>query len=377
MTRRVLYVSGTRADFGLMRRTLQAIAVEPTLSLAVVVTGMHLSPAHGDTIREVEASGVPVVARVPVALHPATGATMARGIATMTAAFTDLFDAERPDIVLLLGDRGEMLAGAIAAIHLNIAVAHVHGGERSGTIDEPVRHAVSKLAHLHLTATADARDRLVRMGEEPAHIHVTGAPGLDGLTDTPRADRTAVAARHGLDPARRFVLMVYHPVLQEAAGAGADTALILEAILVAGAQALVLMPNADAGSDDVRIALEAYRDNPDVRLVTHLEREAFLDAMAAADAMVGNSSAGIIEAASFGTPVVNIGIRQMQRERNANVVDTPCERGAIAAALATALAQGDAAPANVYGDGQAAARIVAVLRDTPLDFELLRKVNGH
>lgn len=295
----------------------------------------------------------------------------------MIAAFTNVLETERPDLVLLLGDRGEMLAGAIAALHLGIAVAHIHGGERSGTVDEPVRHAVSKLAHLHLAATDSARDRLVRMGENPAHVHVTGAPGLDGLANGTRADRDAVAAHHALRADRRFALMVYHPVLQEAAAAGREAAMVLDAILAVGLQAVVLMPNADAGSDGVRAALEARRDRPGVVLVTHLEREAFLDAMATADVMVGNSSAGIIEAASFGTPVVNIGTRQNLRERNVNVTDSPSDAGAIAMALGNALALPRPYLANIYGDGRAAARIVAVLRDAPLDSGLMAKINGY
>ena len=158
--RRVRYISGTRADFGLMRRTLQAIQDHPALDLSVIATGMHLSPAHGETVREIEAAGLPISARVPFPLQPATGATMARGVGIMIPAFVDALEADRPDILLLLGDRGEMLAGAVAAIHLNIPIAHVCGGERSGTVDEPVRHAVSKLPHLHFTATEEARERL-------------------------------------------------------------------------------------------------------------------------------------------------------------------------------------------------------------------------
>lgn len=376
MTRHVLYISGTRADFGLMRRTLDAIQADPSLDLAVVATGMHLSPSHGDTIREVEASGLRIAARIPVPMEPATGATMARGIATMIQGITRTLEEERPDLVLLLGDRGEMLAGAIAAIHLGIAVAHVHGGERSGTVDEPVRHAISKLAHIHLTATPQARERLVRMGEDPAHVHVTGAPGLDGLADIAPASRAAVAARYGLDPARPLALMVYHPVLQEAASARRDTITVLDAVDAAGFQALVLMPNADAGSDHVRDALEARRGHPGVTLLTHLERSDFLDAMAIADVMIGNSSAGIIEAASFGTPVVNVGSRQNLRERNANVVDVAADADALTDALTAAIARGRHAPANIYGDGHAAARIVTILRDTALDARLMAKVNG-
>ncbi len=377
MTRRIVYISGTRADFGLMRVTLQAIHAEPGLSLSILPTGMHLSSAHGDTIREIENSGLPTFAPVPVVMTPATGATMARGISTMIHAFTDVLAVERPDLLLLLGDRGEMLAGAIAALHLNIPIAHIHGGERSGTVDEPVRHAISKLSHVHLTATIDARERLIRMGENPAHIHVTGAPGIDGLTDASRASRAAVASRHGLVPARPFALMVYHPVLQKAGSAGCEAGLILDAVMAGGMQAIVLMPNADAGSDEVRALLEGQHDRHDVALITHLERDAFLDAMATADVMVGNSSAGIIEAASFGTPVVNIGGRQNLRERNANVIDVPAEKTAIMETIRHALEKGRLSPANIYGDGNAASRILEVLRNTQLDSLLLMKVNGY
>lgn len=375
--RRICYISGTRADFGLMRSTLQLIRDHVELDLCVVATGMHLSPFYGNTVEEIAGAGLRIAARVPVLLEPATGATMARNIGTMLGAFTDVLESERPDVVLLLGDRGEMLAGALAGIHLNIPVAHIHGGERSGTVDEPVRHAISKLSHLHFAATAEARERLIRMGEAPAHIHVTGAPGLDGLTDAELPDREEVARLHGLDPSRPFALMVYHPVLQEAATAADDTRALLAALAGAGVQVLALMPNADAGSDGVRAALAEAKGAPGVTVRTHLARPAFIAAMARADLMVGNSSAGIIEAASFGTPVLNVGPRQNLRERNANVLDVPAETAALGAAVARLLAQGRFPLQNVYGDGRAGARIARLLATEPLDAALLMKVNGY
>ena len=377
--RHICYVSGTRADFGLMSRTLAAIEAHPGLSLSLLVTGMHLSPDHGHTVDEIERAGLTIAARVPVPTAPATGATMARNIGLMTGAFVDALETERPDVVLLLGDRGEMLAGALAAIHLNIPVAHACGGERSGTIDEPVRHAISKLSHLHFAATEGARERLVRMGEAPEHVHVIGAPGIDGLDDDPRAGRDAVARRHGLDAARPIALFVYHPVLQEAERAEADTTLLIDALLEAGCQVVALMPNSDAGSDGVRRALAAAEGHPDVRVLTHLPREAFLDALAAADIMVGNSSSGITESASFGTPVLNVGRRQNLRERNANLVDTPVEAGPVRDGIARQLAQGRFPPANIYSvpGGTAAGRITALLAAAELDDSLLMKVNRY
>lgn len=375
--RKVCYISGTRADFGLMRSTLLAIRDHADLDLSIIATGMHLSPLHGETIREIEAAGLTIRTRVPVPLTPATGATMARNIGVMTTAFTGAMEADRPDIVLLLGDRGEMLAGAVAGLHLNIPVAHIHGGERSGTVDEPVRHAISKLSHLHFTATEASRERLVRMGESPGNVHVTGAPGLDGLTERPRPDRAALAAAHGLDPARPFALMVYHPVLQEASTAAADTRILLDALARSGVQVLALMPNADAGSDGVREVLTRADGQRGLAVRTHLARPDFLDAMAAADLMVGNSSAGIIEAASFGTPVLNIGPRQNLRERNANVLDVDATPGRLLAAIGERLARGRFPGQNLYGDGRAGSRIVRLLATAPLDAALLQKVNGY
>ena len=377
MTRRIVFVTGTRADFGLMRAPLDKICADPELALSILATGMHFSAAHGATIAEVEGSGIPIRARVPVEMAPATGATMARGIGAMVSAFTDALEDDRPDIVLLLGDRGEMLAGAIAALHLNIAVAHIHGGERSGTVDEPVRHAISKLSHIHITATAEARDRLIGMGERAEAVHVTGAPGLDAMAETPARDRAAVMRGHGLDTARRFALVIYHPVLQTATEAGREAAIVLDAVLASGCQALVLMPNADAGSDAVRSALEERRSNADVTLVTHLPRVDFIAAMAVADVMVGNSSAGIIEAASFGTPVVNIGSRQSLRARNANVIDVDVEDSAIAHGIARAIGHGRFPACNIYGDGHASARIVNVLKGVVLGPELMMKTNAY
>jgi GDP/UDP-N,N'-diacetylbacillosamine 2-epimerase (hydrolysing) len=377
MTRRICYITGTRADFGLMRSTLEALAAHPSLALELVVTGMHLDPAHGDTIREVRASGLRVAAEVPVALHPATGATMARNLGRMVQAFADHLEHDPPRLVLLLGDRGEMLAGAIAAIHLNITVAHIHGGERSGTVDEPVRHAISKLSHLHFVATEGARERLVRMGERADHVWVSGAPGLDGLEDAPRADRTVLCAGLGLRADRPVALMVCHPVLQEAEQAGDAARIVMDALLARGLQVVALMPNSDAGSDAIRDALRAFFGREGVRLLAHLPRAEFIGWMACCDVMVGNSSAGIIEAASFGTPVVNVGSRQNLRERNANTLDAAAEPAAVAAALDASLRGGRQPARNVYGDGRAAVRIVEVLASQPLDPALMAKVNAY
>jgi GDP/UDP-N,N'-diacetylbacillosamine 2-epimerase (hydrolysing) len=377
MTRRIVYLTGTRADFGLMQSTLQQVAATPGLDLSLVVTGQHLSAEHGHTLDEVRASGLRIAAQLPLDMHTRTGASMAVGIADCLRGLTPVLDSERPDLLLVLGDRGEMLAGAIAALHVGVPCVHLHGGERSGTVDEPVRHAISKLSTWHLVATDDARDRLLRMGEEASRIHVVGAPGLDGLQALGVAGRDEALRDLALPPGGDFVLALFHPVVQQAQAAGEQTQALQQALVRLGLPVLWLDPNADAGS---RAILEAV--SPDAlpagsRRVTHLGRPGFVTAMRHCAVMVGNSSAGIIEAASLGTPVVNVGDRQRLRLHGPNVVDVPAEADAIHAALQAQRQHGRWPCDNPWGDGKAAARIASLLARLPLDAHLLEKTNTH
>jgi GDP/UDP-N,N'-diacetylbacillosamine 2-epimerase (hydrolysing) len=360
-----------------MEKVLLRLRDHPGLKVQVCVTGMHLLPAYGHTISEIERAGLPICARIAVELEGGDGGAMAMALSAQLAAMVKLWRGQRPSLVMVMGDRGEMLAATLAATHLNIPVVHVHGGERSGTIDEPVRHAISKLAHYHFVATESSRERLVRMGENPAHVFVTGAPGLDGVAGRSRPDRGTLCAEARLDARHPVALVVYHPVLQEADSAGNDMAALLEAVVASGSQVLCLTPNSDAGGKNVRAAIECFEGGPGFRVVTHFDRDRYLSWLGTADVMVGNSSSGIIEAASFGLPVVNVGDRQNGRERNANTVDVPVDTRAIRAAVEAALARGRCAPANVYGDGRAGERIVGLLSTLPLDKPLLQKTNAY
>lgn len=377
LVRKIAYISGTRADFGLMQSTLEKIQQHPEMELAILVTGMHLSGSHGHTVCEIEAAKMPIAARIPLVLEPTTGATMARNIGKMLIDFVDILEEIRPDILLLLGDRGEMLAGAIAAIHLNIPVVHIHGGERSGTVDEPIRHAISKMAHFHFVATVGARNRLIQMGEKPSQIWVTGAPGLDGLIDLADVSRESLLDSVGLDAHKPVALMVYHPVLQEADLAGVNVCCVLDALEKLGVQVIALMPNSDAGSASISKILKTQAKNACVRVIDHLPRKDFVCWMASVDFMIGNSSSGIIEAASFGTPVINIGSRQNLRERNDNIIDVPVEGAAIVSAIETVLGGKRISNKNVYGDGLAGERIVSLLGVIPLTSDVLHKTNVY
>lgn len=375
--RRVMYLSGTRADFGLMRSTLQQAAVHPGLALEVVATGTHLSPGHGHTVDEIHAAGLAVAAEVPIDVMTRTPASMAASVGECLQGVTRVLETRRPDVLLLLGDRGEMLAGAIAALHMGVATVHIHGGERSGTVDEPVRHAISKLSTWHLVATEESAERLRRMGEDGQRIIVVGAPGLDGLTDPAEGTMHDIVAELQLPPSTPFVLAVFHPVVQQADVARDQTIALMHALNAMALPVVWLEPNADAGALGVLQALDEGALPSGSRRVRHLDRALFVRTMRHAVVMVGNSSAGIIEAATFGTPVVNVGDRQRLRERNANVVDVPAEAAALTAALRQAVQHGRFACINRYGDGQAGRRIVEHLVQMPLDRTLLEKANAY
>ncbi|HEY0885356.1 MAG TPA: UDP-N-acetylglucosamine 2-epimerase [Ramlibacter sp.] len=375
--RRLIYLSGTRADFGLMASTLQRIAATPGLALQVAVTGMQLSAAHGDTVQDIRSSGLPICAEIPLDMATRTAASMAIGIADCLRGMTELLAREQPDFLLLLGDRGEMLAGAIAALHVGVPAVHIHGGERSGTVDEPVRHAISKLSAYHFVATQGSRERLVRMGEEEARIFVTGAPGLDGLAELAALPGDECLRGLGLPAGAEFVLVLFHPVVQQAGQAREQTLALVEALRRIGRPVVWLEPNADAGSRDILAALHEAGLPPGSRRLTHVPRELFASAMRHCAVLAGNSSAGIIEAASFGTPVVNIGDRQRLRERNPNVADVAAEAAAIEAALRSAIGHGRWPCDNLWGDGRAGERIAALLATLPAGPHLLEKINVY
>ena len=379
-TRRIAYLTGTRADFGLMAGTLKRLQEQANTEVSLLVTGMHLSAEFGMTVGEVEASGLPVAARIPLNVDDRSQQAMAQAVGQAVVGVAAVLARLEPDLLLLLGDRGEMLAGAIAALHLSIPVAHLHGGERSGTVDEPIRHAITKLSHLHLVATEESRERVVRMGEVPGDVYIVGAPSLDDVVDRIALPRAHLL--HGIDlpPQSRYALVLFHPVVQELTLAKEQVGALLEAlqaeILARDMHVVWLAPNADAGSAAILAALKRA-EGQRVHGITHLPRARYLDVLAGADVLVGNSSSGIIEAASLGTPVVNIGNRQRLRQRNANTHDCAGDARSIGLALAAAMQGGRFAPGNVYGDGKSGERIAQLLATVPLPSSLLDKSNVY
>ena len=372
--RRVFYLTGTRADFGLMLPTLREVHARAGLSVEIAVTGMHLSAKFGSTASEVRACGLPVVAEWPVDVDTDGGSAMACSSAAVASASATYFGERRPDICLLLGDRWEMLATAMSAVLAGLPVVHLCGGDRSGSVDDAIRHAISKLAHVHAPATLGSAERLRRMGEPENRIHVVGAPGLVGLKTLASVPRGDWASSVGLDPGVPIAAVLFHPVVQDAADAGHQMTQVLDAVLAEHFQVLCLMPNADAGSDSIREVINAAsKRHPALRVVTHLPRQTYVSVLAGVDVLVGNSSSGIVEAASFGTPVVNVGDRQEGRERNANTQDVPVDSVAIRHALQVTRRWPRHRRDNVYGDGSTHVRVADLLVNLPLGAGLLKK----
>jgi UDP-hydrolysing UDP-N-acetyl-D-glucosamine 2-epimerase len=340
---------------------------------------MHLDPRFGDTVREVRASRARIVGEVPCTPEGDSLAAMASALGDAVRGMTPVLAAERPDWLLLLGDRGEQAAAALVALHLGLPVAHLHGGEvTAGAVDDTLRDLVSRVAHLHLVATADAGQRLRAMGEEPWRIHEVGAPGLDALREEAAGDLAELRLRHGLG-AGPYLVLVQHPETVGGRDAAADLAASLEACRRTGLPVLAVFPNADAGGRAMITVLEAAREAGTVRLVESLPRTEFATLLAGAAALVGNSSSGLIEAPLLRVPAVNVGDRQAGRTRGDNVRDVPADANAIEAALRTVTAPAFRATLSgrsPYGDGRTAPRILDLLVETPRDARLLQKRVG-
>jgi UDP-hydrolysing UDP-N-acetyl-D-glucosamine 2-epimerase len=378
--RRIGVVTVSRSDWGHLLPVLEAMRRAPDLQTVLFVAGMHLSPEFGLTVREIETKGFPIAERVPMLESADTPEAVAKATGRGVAGFGDAFARQRPDLVLLLGDRFEMLAAAVAALPFALPVAHVHGGEVSeGAVDNQIRHAITKLAHLHFASAAPHARRIAAMGEEPWRIHTVGAPGLDRIAALEPLPREALARELDLPAEGPWLLVTFHPVTLEYRDTAAHVEALLSALEKTDGTLVMSYPNADTARRLIIDRLEEFaaRHPRRCRLARNLGERHYLSLLRHADVMVGNSSSGLIEAPSFGLPVVNVGARQRGRLRGANVIDVEASREdilrGIEAALQPAFRAQARAAANPYGDGRAAPRIVHVLRNVPLNARLVQK----
>ena len=377
--RHIAVVTGSRADYGIYTPILRRLGDEPSVAAFLLVTGAHLSKDFGMTVQAIEADGFEIAERIDMEIGPDTPAAIARSTALALSGFAAAFERRRPDLLIVLGDRLEMLAAAVASLPFNIPVAHIHGGEATeGAIDDAVRHALTKLSHLHFVALEAYADRVIQMGESPWRVTVSGAPGLDHLNDFIPLSPAELERECGVRVADTTLLVTYHPVTLEYGQAAWQMTELLAALREVGAPVVLTFPNADTSSRAIIEAARRYvSEAGNAQLTASLGTRGYLSLMSHASAMVGNSSSGILEAASFGLPVVNVGTRQQGRVRGKNVLDVGYTRAEIAAAIRTALSQEFRASlsdlVNPYGDGRAAERIVERLRSVELGAALLRK----
>lgn len=379
MKRRCIAVlTGTRAEYGILLPVLRAIQAHPRLCLRLIVAGMHWQRVFGSTAGRIRADGFRIAARVPCAAAGDTRAAAALAAGSAVRGCARALLVLRPELLLLLGDRPETLAAAFAANLCGVPVAHIHGGEASGHVDDVLRHAVSKLAHLHFPATQRSARRLRALGEAAWRVTVCGAPALDTMRTAVLPEAAVVRRRYGLPAGGKFALVVQHPVAGAERVAARQLRQTLAAVRAAGLPALVIYPNADPGARAMIAALRPVARRygwPTAASVPPLD---YLALLRAAAVLVGNSSSAIIEAPACGLPAVNIGERQRGRERGGNVQDVPHAGAAITAAVRRAAddmryrARVRRAR-NPYGDGRAAARIVRVLAAVATGRHLLEK----
>jgi GDP/UDP-N,N'-diacetylbacillosamine 2-epimerase (hydrolysing) len=373
--------TGTRAEYGLLYPVVRALHQSPEFELCLYVSGSHLDDRYGRTITEIERDGFPIAKILPL---PAIGENMAQDSAAVTAELAAFFaaPANRPDCVLVLGDRYETLGVAVAVFLSNIALGHIHGGDvvGGGVLDDSIRHAITKLSHLHFPVTPTSAERILKMGEEPWRVTVTGSPALDNLKLIPQFEKQLYVDEYGLDPAKEWVLFTMHPMTTEPEKAGQQAREVLEALAqhTDRIEVLATYPNHDEGSKDIIAQLEAFNSKTGFKVVKSLGRERYLNILRYVTLVIGNSSSGLLETAHFKVPCINVGERQAGRERGKNVLDVPQDATALQQGLGRML-QDEACRHSLrngehpFGEGRCAENILAVLSNIEFNTALLKK----
>ncbi len=379
MKRKVCVVITARPSYSRIKTALAAMQHHPAIQPQLVVAASALLDRYGNAVSVIEADGFAIDKRVFTVLEGNNPAAMAKTTGLGVLELASVFDQLKPDVVVTIADRYETLATAVAASYMNITLAHVQGGEVSGSIDEKVRHAVTKLADIHLVSTAKAKERVIAMGEDPAAVHCTGCPSIDLAAELPRSamlDFDPLGKYGGvgaqIDLSNGYIVVMQHPVTTEHQLARKHITETLVAVHELGIPTLWFWPNPDAGSDGTSSGVRAFRENVSPRnlhFFKNMEPSDFLRLIRSSRCLVGNSSVGIRESAFLGVPVVNIGSRQTGRERGVNVMDVDYSHAQIRAAMEAQLTRREYPRDMLYGDGRAGARIANLLAEVPLTIE--------
>ena len=369
--KKICVVIGSRANYSSIKSAMAAIRSHPQLELQLVVAASALLDRYGSVVNLIEKDGFEASARIYMLIEGETPATMAKSTGVGLMELPTVLERLQPDVVLTVGDRFETMATTLAAAYMNIPVAHTMGGEVSGTIDESIRHAVTKFAHIHFPASREAAERIIKLGEPPETVHLVGCPRIDLVAEilnrangAPDEHLFDFGVGSRLDLSKPFILVSQHPVTTEYGEGERQVTATLEAVRDTGLQAIVLWPNADAGSDDIAKGIRKWREqgnDENMHFFKNLPTATYIKLMAKTACLVGNSSSGIREGAYIGTPVVNIGSRQAMRERGKNVIEVAHDRMAVRDALETQISHGRYPMEPIYGDGCAGEKIATIL----------------
>ncbi len=377
MKKKVCVVVASRANYGRIKAVMSAVKAHPDLELQLIVGASALLYRFGKVVDLIEEDGFEVSSRIYSIVEGENLTTMAKSVGLGVLELSTQFENLRPDIVLTVADRFETMATAIAASYMNIRVAHTQGGELTGSIDESVRHAITKLSHLHFVATDLSRERVVKMGENPEFVFNTGCPAIDAIANIDFRmgadffDRYG-GVGHGIDPSKPYLVVLQHPVTTEFGEGFAQINETLQAVKRLGIQTVWLWPNVDAGSDDVSKGLRMFRERNrevPIHFFRNFSVEDYARLINGAACLVGNSSSGIRESAFLGVPAVNIGSRQHARERGPNVIDVEHDSKAIFEAVQRQVTHGKFDSDHLYGDGQSGPRIAQLMAETKVPIQ--------
>jgi GDP/UDP-N,N'-diacetylbacillosamine 2-epimerase (hydrolysing) len=369
---KIAIMASSRASYGYKRGVIRGVQQSEKLELQLIVTGMHLLREHGYSIQEIRDDGFPIAATIEMTVAGDTPSAWVKSLGVEMTSLAQVFSTLEPDLVLVTGDRGEMLTASIAAAYMNIPVAHIQAGDVSGHIDGSARHAITKMCHLHFASCADSATRVERLGEEPWRIFNVGAPQLDTLVEVPQLSKVELAGHFGFDFHQPVIVVIQHPVLMEIGDTQRQIVETMEAVKALGLQTVIIYPNNDAGGRIIIDTIRTYETLSFVRTSRNLDRTVLVNLLRNASALVGNSSAGVLEGPFLKLPAINIGSRQHGRLQSTNVLNVAHDRNEIEAAVRKAVLDPVTRQVlvnceNPYGDGKSSARIVKVLEDFASD----------
>jgi len=380
MTRKIFVITGTRAEYGILKPVLYAIKNHPELNLQLLVTGMHLSHEFGYTANDIKGDGFTIDFLVDMLLSQDTPISMTKSLAIGILGIVDILSIAKPDIVLIAGDRNEAFAGAIAASYLSIPVVHLFGGDsaQGSNIDDCIRHSITRFAHIHLVMTGEHSERLNKMGEEPWRIFIVGSPAIDTILKITQHDTEIILKKYGIDSKKPFILLLQHPTTINQKFSEIDIDQSIEAAVELGLPTVIIYPNSDPGGRAMIKKINKYKKCPTVKILENLPYEDFLDILSTCAVLVGNSSSGIFEAPSFKTPVVNIGLRQAGRGHTNNIINVSQSKEEIQGAIKRALFDESFKEdlrniISPYGDGHASEKIINVLMNININQALIQK----